>query len=54
MTKTLLTTEQIGEKLQINPQVVRRKIREEKIEHYRVGNRIRVDIEDFLRMMKKR
>ena len=54
MTKTLLTTEQIGKELQINPQVVRRKIREENIDHYRIGNRIRVDIEDFLRMMKKR
>jgi len=49
---TLLTTREISNILRIEPQCVRLKIRKHNIPHFRVGNRIRVELSEVLNRLK--
>ena len=48
----LLTTKEISDILKIEPQCIRQQIRKLRIPHFRVGNRIRVDLNEVLKKLK--
>ena len=49
---TLLTTKEISDILRIEPQCLRFHIRKHRIPHFRVGNRIRVELSEVLKTLK--
>ena len=48
----LLTTKEISDILKIEPQCIRQKIRKHRIPHFRIGNRIRVELDEVLKKLK--
>jgi excisionase family DNA binding protein len=49
---TLLTTKEISSILKIEPQCIRHHIRKHRIPHFRIGNRIRVELKEVLKKLE--